>query len=434
MNKKISLTLILLLALVGIINSQDDDSKKRKQLPSIALGVGVLTYDGDLGDGVNLTSLSRTKAGINLAIEQRIGSIIGVSVSGIFGKLADRESGAKRNINFESKITQLDLNFVLHLDNDFLFKRTSIFAPYLFAGFGYLKFDSYSDLKDKNGITYNYWADGTIRDLPDSSIGSKIIRRDYTYESKLNDSAKYTNSTFAIPLGLGINLKITENLYVNLNACYHLILSDWIDNFKSGSNDRYLFANVAIQYNIGKPYDDSNPVYKAVDFSSIDNLDSDGDGVKDGSDICPGTPKGVKITPNGCPEDADEDGIFDYQDKEPLTKKGSFVDKNGVTITDKMIADRQKSFSGQATERSKLFYENPSLKYLKEVEAKSKIARKNNPKSAIVIPFAIKSADRDNDGYITTEEIGKAIDSFFEGESDFSVEKINELIDFFFEQ
>ena len=110
------------------------------------------------------------------------------------------------------------------------------------------------------------------------------------------------------------------------------------------------------------------------------------------------------------------------------------MDKNGVTITDKMIADRQKSFSEQATERSKLFYENPSLKYLKEVEAKSKIARKNNPKSAIVIPFAIKSADRDNDGYITTEEIGKAIDSFFEGESDFSVEKINELIDFFFEQ
>lgn len=434
MIKKILLTLALLMAVVGLINSQNEKPKKAKQLPSLALGLGVLSFDGDLGVGVNLTSLSRIRGGYSLTLEQRIGRAFGISVNGIYGKLADSEMGSKRNLNFASNIIQADLNLVIHLDNDILFKRTSIFAPYLYGGFGYLKFESFGDLENSAGVKYNYWTDGTIRDLPDSAIGSKIIQRDYTYETKLNDSAKYANNSFALPVGLGVNLKIVDNLFINLGASYYITLTDWIDNVKIGKNDRFIYLNMAIQYNFGKPYDDSNPVYQTVDFSSIDNLDTDEDGVKDGDDVCPGTPKSAKVTSNGCPEDSDEDGISDYLDKEPLTKKGAFVDENGVTITEKMLADRQAEFSAQATERSNLFNENPSLKYLKEVEAQSKIARKNSPKGTSAIPFAIKFADLNSDGYISTEEIAKAIDSFFEGDSEFTVEKLNDLIDFFFEQ
>ena len=431
MIKKISLILVLFLAIVGIINAQTEKAKKTKQLPSLAFGTGVLSFDGDMGDGVNLTSLSRIKGGYNLTIEQRIGSILGVSLNGIFGKLADSESGAKRNINFQSKITQMDLNLVIHLDNDFLFKRSSVFAPYLYAGFGYLKFDSYSDLTDKNGIKYNYWTDGTIRDLPDSTFGAKIIQRDYTYETQLKDSANnYPRNTFAVPVGLGVNFKIIDNLYIDLGASYYITMTDWIDNVKNKGNDRYIYAFVSFQYNFGKPYDDSNPVYQTVDFSSIDNLDTDEDGVKDGNDVCPGTPKGTKVTPNGCPEDNDEDGVPDYLDKEPLTKKGAYVDANGVTQTEKMISDKQTEFSAQATERSNLFNENPSLKYLKEVESKFKTKGKGSSS----IPYALKSADLNNDGSISTDEIAKAIDAFFEGDSDFTVEKLNDLIDFFFDQ
>ncbi len=434
MIKKISLTVVFLLTIVGINYSQNNKPSKFRQLPSLALGKGILSFDGDIGNGVNLTSLSRIRGGYNLTIEQRIGRIIGVSINGIYGKLADSERGSKRNLNFESKIIQADFNLVLHLDNDFLFKRTSVFAPYLYVGFGYLKFDSYSDLTDKNGTKYNYWTDGTIRDLADSTNGAVIIKRDYTFETKLNDSAKYANNTFAIPIGFGVNLKLNDKLFINLGASYYITMSDWIDNFKSGKNDSYIHAIIAVQYNFGEPYDDSDPVYQTVDFSSLDKVDSDGDGVNDANDVCPGTPKNAKITPNGCPEDNDLDGVPDYQDNEPLTKTGAFVDENGVTITEKMISDRQKQFNAQATERSKLFNENPSLKYLKEVEAKSKSEHANKQKGTSSIPFAIKSADINNDGYISTDEISKAIDSFFEGDSDFTVEKLNDLIDYFFEQ
>ena len=50
------------------------------------------------------------------------------------------------------------------------------------------------------------------------------------------------------------------------------------------------------------------------------------------------------------------------------------------------------------------------------------------------IPAEFKGADYNNDGFISSEEINKTIDGFFTGENDFTVERINRLIDFFFEQ
>ena len=58
-------------------------------------------------------------------------------------------------------------------------------------------------------------------------------------------------------------------------------------------------------------------------------VDSDGDGVLDNVDKCPGTRKGVKVDSKGCPLDTDGDGIFDYVDKCPGTPKGVKVDFNG---------------------------------------------------------------------------------------------------------
>lgn len=61
-------------------------------------------------------------------------------------------------------------------------------------------------------------------------------------------------------------------------------------------------------------------------------LDSDGDGVIDDLDRCPGTPKGVKVDAKGCPLDTDGDGVPDYLDKCPDTPKGVKVDSVGCPL------------------------------------------------------------------------------------------------------
>ncbi len=57
--------------------------------------------------------------------------------------------------------------------------------------------------------------------------------------------------------------------------------------------------------------------------------DSDGDGVIDADDECPGTPAGVAVDAVGCPLDSDDDGVPDYQDQCPGTPAGAEVNALG---------------------------------------------------------------------------------------------------------
>ncbi len=60
--------------------------------------------------------------------------------------------------------------------------------------------------------------------------------------------------------------------------------------------------------------------------------DSDGDGVIDDMDKCPGTPAGTQVNADGCPLDSDGDGVSDANDKCPNTPAGTRVDANGCEL------------------------------------------------------------------------------------------------------
>lgn len=66
-------------------------------------------------------------------------------------------------------------------------------------------------------------------------------------------------------------------------------------------------------------------------------VDSDGDGVPDNLDKCPGTPPGVKVDQDGCPPDTDRDGVPDYLDKCPGTPPGVKVDKDGCSPSSRIV-------------------------------------------------------------------------------------------------
>lgn len=73
------------------------------------------------------------------------------------------------------------------------------------------------------------------------------------------------------------------------------------------------------------------PAGAVVDAAGC-SVDSDGDGVPDGIDICPATPPGAKVDAQGCPLDTDADGVFDGLDRCPDTPRGAVVDADGCPL------------------------------------------------------------------------------------------------------
>ena len=80
-----------------------------------------------------------------------------------------------------------------------------------------------------------------------------------------------------------------------------------------------------------------SPMEECGDVSAV--ADSDGDGVPDDRDKCPGTPAGVQVDEDGCPLDSDGDGVPDYKDKCPGTPPGARVDANGCEIIADLTID-----------------------------------------------------------------------------------------------
>jgi OOP family OmpA-OmpF porin len=77
------------------------------------------------------------------------------------------------------------------------------------------------------------------------------------------------------------------------------------------------------------------PAGAKVDANGCE-LDSDGDGVADVRDQCPNTPAGAKVDARGCELDGDGDGVIDSQDKCPDTPKGDRVDAVGCSFKEEI--------------------------------------------------------------------------------------------------
>ncbi len=322
------------------------------KLPSLEVSAGVMTFFGDVNDfNRNIPFVGKHNFGLGFTINQRIGSFFGLKAGYSKGTLTGFDTRPGSYYNFQSDATHAHFNISLHLDNDIIFNKSSRFAPYITAGIGYFTFDPMGDIKDKNGSFYHYWRDGTIRDQafdPENPQNGNHIVRDYVFETKLDSLNLNSNTALTIPVGGGVKFKLSDALEASLDLTYVFTNNNFVDNMASENksypffdrrNDNFLYSSVSLQFNIGGFYKQilNNKPYRNINFAEIDAMDIDGDGIRDHSDKCPNTPKGVKTDEMGCPVDDDADGVPNYLDKELGTLPGAVVDENGVTITPEMI-------------------------------------------------------------------------------------------------
>ena len=333
----------------AVVYVDSADMALQKYKPRISLGMGRLGYHGDIYEK-KFQQPMLGRMGYDLAISQRLTRYLQADFSVLFGKLGANERLPGRQENFQSEIRAGGVNLLYDFGN--LIPDRYTVRPFVSAGVSGFEFLSKTDLKDSAGNTYYYWSDGSIRNVAEGAPGAQDSRelvRDYKYESDIRELnrdgfGKYAERAWALPLGAGFVMKVTDRLDLKLNFQYWLTTTDYIDGIGAGGtgvrqgnkrNDNFTYTSFALQYDLIRKVRPKARTYRDTlnkeAWLAIALADTDRDGVKDFDDACEGTPAGVKVDDKGCPLDDDGDGIPNYRDDELATAPHAPVNGRGIT-------------------------------------------------------------------------------------------------------
>lgn len=321
--------------------------------PKISLGVGMLSYHGDLYSK-HFQAPWTARVAYDLNISQRIAKPLQLNFNILFGKLGANEWLNNRQENFQSEIRSGGISLLYDFGN-FLPENSRV-RPWISFGVNSFEFLSKTDLYDKNGNKYYYWSDGSIKNIDENTLNANTavnIVRDYSYETDIRELnkdgfGKYAERAWAFPVGAGAIMKITDRFDFKIGLQYYFTTTDYIDGITTNSlgyrqgtkqKDNFVYTSFAIQYDLmwaKKSKGDTLPdgYFEGVDWLAISNGDYDLDGVKDDLDKCHGTPKDVKVDDFGCPLDDDKDGVANYEDQELDTPEAMAVNDKGVSLDD----------------------------------------------------------------------------------------------------
>jgi OOP family OmpA-OmpF porin len=180
-----------------------------------------------------------------------------------------------------------------------------------------------SELKEVAGTPdmnlYGYGVEGLWHFMPESRLVPFLAMGAGNTHYEPDVSSMNHRNKFTFDWGGGLKFFLTENVALRADI-RHVI------PYNAPHNN--LLYTLGITYTSGGAKKTA-PVESLAEAPVEVVRDSDGDGVPDYLDKCPGTPAGVKVDENGCPIDADKDGIPDYLDKCPGTPASIQVDENG---------------------------------------------------------------------------------------------------------
>ena len=422
---------------------KETDTLENKFIPNLLFKIGLSNYRGDIGFIQNVGSLGNALPSFTLGVNYEFYKFIGLDIYGSYLGLTQSEKSVVRNHNFKTVLFGggVDLKFLLA--NDFILPTTSNIKPYVFGGFNFYSFNQKTDLLDGNGGAYNYWSDGSIRDLPENEINvatAKEISRDFDYESEINN---VESSALGFSLGFGAYFTVNDFISASFDAAYNGFLNDAVDGIVAGEgNDGYFNLSIGAHFNLNKfkkRTSKKSDFYDDVNFDAILAQDFDADGVLDLDDKCNDTPQDAKVGADGCPIDSDKDGVPDYKDEEIQSKSGAKVDELGKAIADSLLTN--EASDTLVTLRSELCEFYPSMCKYSELDAQYQILNTGsadnitiNSKGKLPIEEVVELSDQNKNGKIEVKEIYNTIDLFFMGESKMQMHDIHQLIDYFFSQ
>ncbi|MEZ4937074.1 MAG: SPOR domain-containing protein [Crocinitomicaceae bacterium] len=336
-----------------------NDTLDRVFKPTIGFELGVLSFFGDVQNGLKGYSPFTGSYGVKVFAQAPLNNALHLEVFGQFCKITVNENTPVRNLNFQSRIRMGGIMVHYNLFPLVGEKLKRFFSPTIGVGITSFEFNSKSDMGNK-WYDYHYWSDGSIRNMAENdpnAANSEVISRDHSYETDLRELnldglGLYKLQSWSIPVTLGVNFKMGQRFAARLSCTYHFTFTDLIDNvsaqgegLRKGNKamDNFLWTSFGLSYDLvfkkggGREKEEN---YLIDDPFLADSSDTDNDGVMDPFDHCAYTPLEASVDEKGCPLDSDGDLVPDYIDEEPDTREGAEVNLYGVEIPEEVLNNR----------------------------------------------------------------------------------------------
>ncbi|KRG33807.1 MULTISPECIES: OmpA family protein [Psychrobacter] len=237
--------------------------------------------NGNLNGGVAKESSLYTGAALGIELTPSTQFQVEYGVSNANGEASERSADAGVN-RFDVEQTMLSGNFLIGTE-EFTGYTDSAFKPYVLVGAGQSKIKV--ENQEQYVATGN--AQGTTAGQP-VSAGTEVAESKDTIGN----------------LGLGAMYRINDALSLRGEArAIHNFDNNWWEGMALAGLEVVLGGHLAPTVAVPpmqEPVIDTTPVVVVES-----DLDSDGDGVPDSIDACPGTPMNVVVDERGCPVPVD---------------------------------------------------------------------------------------------------------------------------------
>ena len=274
---------------------------------SVGVNAGILSPISPLG-GKNDFSNWKSSLGYGLYIKKQFTPYFSLRLDGIRGKIKGDnsepyESGLTptgTNSAFETDLSYAgSLNAQVNLFNIDMFKKEDVLQLYVSGGAGLAGYKP--TVTSAAGVTTDYASGKTISEL-------------------------------IIPVGVGAKFKLSDRVNFDLGWSVYFVDGDNLDGtYRNNNSDKFNYAHAGLEFALGngKQLAFHNPVAATYDEavqakalagslksdldrqkaenaqlrSDMNDLlkDTDGDGVADKLDKCPGTASGTVVDGAGCP-------------------------------------------------------------------------------------------------------------------------------------
>lgn len=184
---------------------------------NVDLFAGSSNYQGDLQDKSFTFNQAHFAGGIGLSYD--LSSHFSIRTGVMFGKVSANDKFGKnkeRNLNFSSGLTEGSLGLQYYITP----LADHALTPYVFAGVAIYHYNPY---------TYD-------------TSGSKVYLKSLSTEGEgfVAGRNNYNLTQFAVPIGAGVKLSLTDKINVGLEVGFRKLFTDYLDDVSTNYVDQSL--------------------------------------------------------------------------------------------------------------------------------------------------------------------------------------------------